>query len=46
MENTQEESKPEGFKREFRYNAWFILGIGTLVMIAVALIIKFVYFQG
>ena len=44
MKNMQEESKPEGFFREFKYNTWFILGIGSFIMIVVALIIKFVYF--
>jgi len=40
MKNKQDDSKPEGFKREFRYNAWFIICIGGFVMIVVGALIK------
>ncbi len=42
-ENKQEDSKPEGFHREFKYNAGFILCIGAFVIIIVSSLIKYFY---
>ena len=43
MKNKQPDSKPEGFHREFKYNAGYIMGIGTFVMIIVGRVIIYFY---